>query len=270
MKGNKQSLLWRLEGATLPGPSYLFGTMHVRDRRAFGWLPAVRDRIDRCEVFATEFNLDEVVHYFDPRRLLLSNGLTLDRLISTHKYEKLRRILGKSFGIDIHHFRDKKPILLVNLIDERILASDMPYALDEMLWRYARQEGKQLRGIETYGEQLNILDQLPLRQQVAALLSVGNHVRRHRRHLKKMTRLYETGRIGALHRSARRGAQGMRQLMIDDRNVVMASRINRLVREHTAVCAVGAGHLAGGMGLLRLLKQEGLRVSPESPRPAAG
>ncbi len=263
MKKKKRTLLWRLEGEALPGPSYLFGTMHVRDRRAFGLLPPVQACIDRCAVFATEFDLDEMSLHFDPQSLLLPAGLTLDRLIGARKYEKLRRILLKSIGLDIHPFRTQKPLLLVNMVDERILARDMPYALDEMLWRYARAREKRLCGIETYAEQLAILRQIPLRQQVEALLAVGRHIRRHRRHLKKMTRLYEEGQIGELYRSARRGAQGLRHLMIDDRNVLMADRIVAIVRDQTAVCAVGAGHLAGGKGLLRLLKQHGLRLHPE-------
>lgn len=263
MKDRKQALLWRVEGAATPGPSYLFGTMHVRDRRAFGLLPPVQACIDRCAVFATEFDLDAIGLHFDPQLLLLPGGLTLDRLIGPRKYDKLRRILFKSVGLDIHPFRDKQPILLANMVDERILARDMPYALDEVLWRYARSQEKRLTGIETYGEQLAILGKIPVRQQAAALLAIGRQVGRHRRHLKAMTRLYEEGRIGALYRATRRGAGGLRHLLIDDRNEVMARRIGDLVREHTSVCAVGAGHLAGSKGLLRLLKHQGLCVHPE-------
>ncbi len=269
MKKKKQTLLWRLEGEALPGPSFLFGTMHVRDRRAFGLLPPVQACIDRCAVFATEFNLEEINLHFDPQSMLLPGGLTLDRLIGSRKYDKLRRILLKSIGLDIHLFRAQKPLLLANMVDERILARDMPYALDEMLWRYAREREKHLLGIETYAEQLAILNQIPVGQQVEALLGIGRNIRRHRRHLKRMTRLYEEGQIGELYRSARRGAQGLRHLMIDDRNVLMAGRIAAIVREHTAVCAVGAGHLAGGKGLLRLLKQQGLSLHPQ-PMPGDG
>lgn len=269
MKKKKQTLLWRLEGETLPGPSFLFGTMHVRDRRAFGLLPPVQACIDRCAVFATEFNLEEMEMHFDPQSLLLPGGLTLDRLVGARKYDKLRRILLKSTGLDIHPFRAQKPLLLANMVDERILARDMPFALDGMLWRYAREREKRLLGVETYAEQLAIFEQIPLRRQVEALLGIGRNIRRHRRHLQRMARLYEEGQIGELYRSARRDAQGLRQLMIGDRNVLMAERIAAIVRESTAVCAVGAGHLVGGKGLLRLLRQQGFRLHPE-PMPGDG
>ncbi len=262
MKDKNQTLLWQIEGAGLPGPSFLFGTMHVRDRRAFRLLEPVLDRLEQVEALATEFNLQEMDAQVDPQRLLLPGGMTLPQLIGDKKYEKLRRIIRKSIGIDIHPLRHHKPILIVNLVDERILARDMPLALDQHLFLTAEQRGKRLLGIETYLEQLEILQRIPLSDQISGLLALGRHIGRHRRHLLRMTELYEQQNIRMLYQSARRGAQGLRQLMLYRRNALMAERIGPMLHQQTTIVAIGAGHLAGGKGVLRLLKQQGFKLIP--------
>lgn len=237
--------------------------MHVKDQRAFKYRSAVYDRIDACQAFATEFNLQEVPGSFDPQVLNLPPGLTLDRLLGEKNYQKLRRILQKALGLDIHFFRGQKPFLITNLIDERILSRDMPYSLDEDLWRFARSRGKRLMGIETYAEQLDILKRIPLDLQLSGLRAVGRNIGAHRRQLRQMTRLYVEGDLQRIYRSARRSAHGLRRLMLDDRNALMAGRMTAIAREQTSTFAIGAAHLAGYRGVLRLLKMEGLRVRPE-------
>lgn len=261
MKG-KRSLLWQLEGAGLPGPSYVFGTMHVRDRRAFRLLSSVQECILACEAFAIEFHLDEAAVLPDLHLMNLPPGQSLDQLLPPRRYDKLRRILRRATGLDIDRLRDKQPVIVANLIDEAMLARDMPYALDEMLWRYAQGHNKRLLGIETYQEQLRILEQIPLTEQLQALLAMGRHIGRHRRHLLQMTEWYEQGDIRRLYQSARRGAQRLRRLMLYERNVRMAGRMVAIAGRQTTVFAIGAGHLAGGKGVLRLLKQRGLSVRP--------
>ncbi|HHH50556.1 MAG TPA: hypothetical protein ENK52_06225, partial [Saprospiraceae bacterium] len=59
MKKRKNSLLWKLERADCPSPAYLFGTMHVKDKKAFQFLSLIQEKILLCEAFATEFNLEE-------------------------------------------------------------------------------------------------------------------------------------------------------------------------------------------------------------------
>jgi uncharacterized protein YbaP (TraB family) len=49
--------------------------------------------------------------------------------------------------------------------------------------------------------------------------------------------------------------------LLDDRNVVMADKIDAWLGEDTDVfVVVGAGHFAGEMGILHLLEQKGWKV----------
>jgi uncharacterized protein YbaP (TraB family) len=55
---NNNSLLWRVSGNGLNKPSYLFGTMHVYDKKAFNFKDSLYSFLEQAEGFALEFNPD--------------------------------------------------------------------------------------------------------------------------------------------------------------------------------------------------------------------
>ncbi len=261
-KETKKTLLWELGCEEAPGPSYLFGTMHVQDQRAFTYREQAYEKIRECECIALEFNLDEAPPGISPEIIRLPEGQSLSGLITERKFSKLRSIFLKVTGVDIALFRHFTPFVISNIINEHILSRDMPVSLDEHLWKYARSLGKPATGIESYHEQLAVLQQIPLEYQLQALLSMGRHISRHRRQLLRMAEIYKEGDIFKLYRAARHSASGLRQLLLFRRNEAMARRIAELARQQRLFCAIGAGHLAGGKGVLRLLKRQGFRLRP--------
>ncbi|WP_458626322.1 TraB/GumN family protein [Winogradskyella sp. PC D3.3] len=58
---NTYSLLWKIEGNNLETPSYLFGTMHIDDARAFNFSDAVMPAIKSAEYFALGVNPDSLM-----------------------------------------------------------------------------------------------------------------------------------------------------------------------------------------------------------------
>jgi len=254
------SLLWSVKFPEQPETSYLFGTMHVRDQRAYAFIGQAYEKIEACERIALEFNLDEAPTGLEPSLVQLPDGLTLDQLIPEKKFRKMRAFLLRTCRVDLWQLRSFTPFFITNTITNQILAQDMPVALDEQLWRYARQQGKPGFGLETYNEQLRILNSIPLEDQVKSLVWISQHLRNYRQSIKRMADLYETGDIYRIYRAAKRSASGARALLLYRRNEIMAERIALEARSGSVFFGIGAGHLAGGKGVLRLLKREGARV----------
>lgn len=263
MKPNKQTLLWKLTGEGIAAPSYLFGTMHVQDARAFANIVAVQEKVSDCEAFAAEFHLDEAAADFDGSSMLLPNGQSLQHYIPSKKYDRLRQRLLKTTKVDLDHLQRSLPFMIVNVIGGSILKADMPVSLDEHLWNHARQAGKTLLGIETFQEQMEVLQQIPVEMQVKMLLDLGRNLSRYRQHLQHLADLYCKGDIHGLFITVKKNAKGLRKIMLWRRNEIMAVRIAALAREHSLFAAIGAGHMVGGKGVLRLLKKQGLKVMPE-------
>jgi uncharacterized protein len=57
--------------------------------------------------------------------------------------------------------------------------------------------------------------------------------------------------------------KGNRQLMIFDRNELMADRIVEMTAENTVCAAIGAGHFWGEKGVLNALRKKGFIVEPD-------
>ena len=80
-----------------------------------------------------------------------------------------------------------------------------------------------------------------------------------------MVHWYRNGAVRELYKAAKKDAKGMRKILLFERNVMMVSRFVKIARENSLFCAVGAGHLAGKKGMLRLLKKEGFHIHPVLP-----
>ena len=241
--------------------SYILGTMHVRDARAFQFEHLFYDKIQECEAFATEFNLDDMQSQTD-FTLSLPNGLQLSDVIKSKTFERISRVVEQKMGMPLIHFNALKPIIITNMLTESALSSDRLMSLDETLWRFASENGRILRGIETFEEQVEILNKMSLDEQIKGLKDLTANFSKFRKQLLRMTKLYETADIQKLYKAAKKTAKGSRRLLLYDRNEIMAQRIAEMSKEMSLCAAIGAGHLAGQKGVLRLLKNKGFKVKP--------
>ena len=263
------SLLWSITLPASPAPSFVFGTMHVRDARAYGRIDTVYAALDRCRIFATEFDLDSVGDNHDPTALYLDGDTTLQDYLSPRNYLRLRSILHRAFDFNLDRHRRLRPMIISNLLGEQVLAGQFAESLDVHLWTRATARGMELTGLESYASQRELLQQLPVATQLKSLLAIGRHPARFRRQTQRLADLYAAGRLDTLYQTTRRGAGGMRAALIFQRNRRMAARIDELARRAPLFAAVGAAHLPGGKGVLRLLKQRGWRVRPVATLPTA-
>lgn len=255
----KKSLLWKIE---LPNKetSFLFGTMHVRDQRIFSHVDALCDCIKQCEAFATEIDLAGALP--DPTIFLIPEYKTLSELYSKRHYDRMRKILIKSFNFDIHHFKQHLPLLIINMLTETTLSEDREVALDKYLSDYALEQGKLMMGVETLEDHLNVLHLIPLEYQLKALKDLSRNVKTFKKNIQQITKYYLKQDISKLYQSSKKSLHGIRSVMLYDRNFKMVDQIEKMALEQSSFIAVGAAHLAGEKGILRLLKKKGFKLSP--------
>ncbi len=262
MKKKKKTLLWKIDNAEKVKPSYVFGTMHVRDQRAFKYKELVESKILECDSFAAEINLEEIDQLFVADSMDLPENQTLSTILKPKVYTKIDKIFSKLVGVPLIHFDKSQPLLISNIITERLLSSDMPLSLDATLHQFAIQNEKITLGIESFEEQIEILSKIPLDFQTKSLIWMAKNFQKFRKQLMKMTADYETADIQKLYKSAKKNAKSLRKILLFDRNLIMAKRIGVMAKEQSIFVAIGAGHLGGQKGVLRLLKKEGFKISP--------
>lgn len=256
------SLLWKCEHPAAPGTSFIFGSMHVRDSRAFAGLKPVYAAMEQCDAFAAEFDLDQSQVEDISHVLQLPDGQDLRSLLQKNHYEKLRRALMRTGGIPLDAFSNMLPFALSNMIDAALLSTQQHLPLDEHLWRHARQADKSMHGLETIEEQLAVLSNIDIEYQLHSLMRLARNLPAHRRQLNHLADLYVQGNVRQLYLASRKSLGKFRKTMLFDRNLVMAQRFDTLARQTTLFAAVGAAHLWGGYGLIRLLKAQGWKCRP--------
>lgn len=257
------SLLWQLvppEDAPQTAPSYLFGTMHVRDLRAFEWMGLVEQYMSGCAVFATEFDFSEMDQSALGAALRLPEGYDLETLLGRGAWKRLQRVAENNPYLPAATLRWQHPMAISTALSATNLSNESPHSLDEALWHLANHLGLQTTGVETFADQLQTLRSIDLQTHTRQLSGLLKRQYGHQRHVGRMLEQYRRGDIQALYKSAKRETHGLRYALIYRRNALMALRFIEIAREQPLFCAVGAAHLAGAKGMLRLLKHAGFRL----------
>jgi uncharacterized protein len=262
MKKKNQTLLWQLNTEGSLTTHFLIGTMHSKDNRVFKHILKNYDAIKKCDIFATEFPLDDAEHFDIQKYMMLPEAETLSTVLTPKLYEKTILLFKKKLKIDLAQFERFSPFFLTNMLSDNALNADNFHTLDESMWQFAKNEGKILRGIETFDEQLEILQKMTFADHIKGLKDIVSKHDKFRKKLQKMIKLYENQDISALYQLAKRTTQANRKLLLFDRNELMTKRIITLSKQNSLCVAVGAGHLSGKKGILNLMKKEGFIVKP--------
>ena len=258
----KESLLWKFNRPNESKTHYLLGTMHVSSEEAYAPVTASKHYMEQCQIYAGEMDLNDpdlanIGDYF-----LNEDNITLNEIIGDKKYSKYKKIISKAYGIDLDQIAHFLPMVISNMISESILTKTYDLALDHFLWNYAMALNMEMNGLESAADQFHIMQSIPLEEQLKALKACIKNVSKFRQKVLKLSELYKNGALSKLYKTSKKSMGGLRKLMIYDRNEHMTQRLIELTSEGAVFCAVGAAHLAGGKGMIRLLKKEGFKIKP--------
>ncbi len=260
-----QSLLWKVECEECPGPSYLYGTMHVKDSRAFGFMDIVEPSIEECEMFALEVAMDSISPTSFISVVMLPKGKTLKNYYSKKKYKTLQQKFYEKTGMKLFPFIKMKPLFLQGMIGEKVMDNKEKDFLDLHLYNLAKEKEKKLVGLENIQDQVNALNSIPVKEQAKILYET--FVQNDNQEAELMNDLlnkYAQGDLEGVYRLIQKTEykQEFLKKLFDDRNIKMANRFSEYAKKHTIFGAIGAGHLPGDKGVLELLKNKGFKVTP--------
>jgi len=262
MKSKKQSLLWQIQHPGQSQLSYVFGTMHISEEVVFKPMDFLKEKIQNCHAFGVEYDLEEGQKNIPKDIIYLPEDKKINNFITPKKYQRLRKSILKSFHVDLDYFARLQPLFINNAINDQVLPDNKKLAMDAYLWNFAKQENKQLLGIETWEEQLETLAKLTIEYQLKGLLDLGRKPENYRKTIQKSIKDYLDGDFDKLYQSAKKSCGKKRKVLLFNRNKVMAKRIFDYSEQSSLFAAIGAGHLGGGKGVLRLLKKMDLSVKP--------
>lgn len=259
-----KSLLWKISGKGLEKPSYLFGTIHLMCPDDIKITPAVQKALGASEQLVLELDMDEPgIMQEMMMASMMQDGTTLKSLLSEEDYQTVEKYLEDSVGFPIQAVATMKPMLLSTVTMLPILGCRQPGSYELSLMELAKQQNKEVLGLETVANQIAVFDAIPLHEQSAYLVKT---IREYDQTVKEITSLlekYEQQDIKSLYQlihESMADMEGAEKALLDDRNQKWLPQIEKLAKEKTTFFAVGAGHLAGPKGVISLLKEAGYQV----------
>lgn len=256
-----RGLLWRIERDG--HVSYLFGTIHSDDPRVLQ-LPAAVDRaFTRTDSFVMEA-LPSADGFIDAANAMtLPEGRTLQDVVGADLYQRARAAL-LARGQPVTGIDREKPWVVMAALSYPVYHG-LP--LDFALLMKATQAGKKTAGLETSQEQIAVFDGMSLADQTHLLALTVDQASNLQAQMDKLLAAWLARDLGALHRAEREDAPAgdraydtFMKRLTHERNLRMAERMAPYLKQGNAFIAVGALHLVGDDGLLRLLAQRGYRV----------
>lgn len=257
-----RSLLWEISGKGLKQPSFLYGTIHLQDKRVFAFDKTLVRIFDTCKAYAMELNMDEIDMTKMSKAIMLEKPL--DQIIAPEKYALLDSLLKARTGGGVGMYSSMKPFFMAAEMVKAYENKDMPFPLDLDFFKKAKQKKKITTGIEKLEEQLAAVDKMSVEEQADMMIEGLKDWDKTKKLYNDMMKIY-----------LKQDIAGMKELMKDttlpksfetalltDRNKVMAERIDAIVQKQPTFNAIGAGHLAGKDGVIELLRQLGYTVRP--------
>jgi len=258
-----KGLLWKVDGNGLESPSYIFGTLHLICTGDFYVFEGVNEKLANSNRLVLELDLTDPALLFELQKgMFMEDGIQLKDIITQQEYELIETFFVDSFSMDISFLSRLQPYFLITMLYPHML-NCITKSYEQFFIGQALHHEMKLSGIETLEEQLNVFEALSYNEQAALLLEFLNNFDDKREEFQQMLRLYLAQDIGGLWQlilAAQVHNEEFNRRLLYDRNHRWVSRMTSIMREGPTFFAVGAGHLPGGYGILRLLAQEGFTI----------
>jgi uncharacterized protein YbaP (TraB family) len=260
------TLLWRISGNNLTKPSYLYGTMHLTDKRVFLLGDSLYKAIEQTEGFAAELDMNslgmQMINYIiaDKEARAAKEAVKIKDVVSQAIWERYKDQLQKKFykpadKITVDDLEELGSSLETDLFKK----GEMPTFLDAYLFGLARKQGKWVGGVEEFNDQIEHLTADDIEDKIHTALFDDKY---YRSGMEEMIRIYTAQMLDSLDALMYREENGRKDYIMIKRNLKMAKMMDSLSFVRSTFFAVGAAHLPGDSGVIALLQRKGFTLTP--------
>jgi uncharacterized protein len=276
---NGNARLWKIEKAGVK-PSYLYGTMHATDDRVINLPEAAKAAYDDADIVVLEITelLDQAkagaALLGRPDLMMFTDSTTIKSLVDPKDLPALEKGLQER-GMALAVMNKMKPWMISSALaipaceTQRIKGGAL--LLDLKLGKDAQAAGRPVGALETVIEQFEAMAAVPMDLHIKGLVEAATMGDLMLDVRETMVSLYANGEISKImpmiKSVAPQGVGGanndtsFEEVMIDTRNATMAKRAVPFLNKGNAFIAVGALHLPGEKGLVKMLNDAGYTVT---------
>ncbi|MEO6233102.1 MAG: TraB/GumN family protein [Ferruginibacter sp.] len=266
VNADDNSLLWEVTGKGLKNPSYLFGTFHIMCKDDISFSTQLKSAVTNADKIYMEMDMDDPSIMLSGLMMMnMKDGKKLKDLYTEEEYEKVAVFFKDTLHMPIGLLQSTKPFFLAAMLYPKMMPCKTVSGVEEELMKLAKEQKKEIKGLETMEFQSSVFDSIPYQEQAKELLKSIDSLASYQKYFDTMITVYKTQRlmeIEKLFKDSEFGMEDHQDILLNDRNKNWVNQLNTIMKNESVFVAVGAGHLVGNEGLINLLRKEGYTLKP--------
>jgi len=262
----ENTVLWKIEGKKLKTESYIFGTIHIVEKAQFHFPESLKKLVTKSDQIALE--VADLNQNTALQHMILPTGSMFDFFTAEQKDSVITWGAGllqmdkKQFELA---FGRMKPFTLIQLSVAPSMADMESYDLS--IQNLALENNLPVLGLETLADQMKIFDNMDTLDMRNMVMSGIREPEKSAKQLQELLKLYSEKNIDKMYSYTMESEEHQevkkyQEQLLDNRNRNWIPIIEKMIKKKNTFIAVGAAHLGGPNGVLRLLEQKGYRLVP--------
>ena len=259
----QNSTLWKISGNDLEQSSYLFGTIHITCDASLD--NDVKKALDETTQLVLELDMDDPSMQANLMKgMYMKDGKTLKDLVSDEDFAAIDSLFTNQAGMSINMIQNIKPFFLTSMLYPKMI--DCPMESFELeLMKVTKEQNEEVYGLETIEDQLQVFETIPYEDQVADLIRMAkDNLEYDKATFADLLEVYKSEDINAMldmmDDENNKTTAKHQDILLKNRNINWISRIEEYAKQQPTFFGVGAGHLAGEYGVIKLLRKAGFTV----------
>ena len=271
----ENSLLWKITGNDLEKTSYLYGTIHMIAKDDFFVTENTEKAIAETERMTFEINVEDMNNMSMMMSMMMNafmkDGGSLKKLLTEEEYGLVKAKFDE-IGLPIALFDKVKP-MFTSMMTSMDMSGGNPMESGDVVsyemefMEKAKAQKMEMQGLETVEYQMSMFDSIPYEAQAQMLVEsvkAGDVASAETDQMAQMINLYKTQNLNGLSDLISADEEGMgnyEDILLVNRNKNWIPIMAEQMKSKATFFAVGAGHLGGEEGVIRLLRNAGYTVT---------
>lgn len=259
----EKSLLWKISGNGLNKPSYLFGTIHLTCDTSLD--ANTLNALEATEQLYLELDMDDKSIQMQMMKLMMmKDGAKLSTLLSPEDFKILDEFMKKNLNMSVKLFDSFKPFMISSMLFPKMLDCKSQ-SVESELMKITKEQNEEIFGLEKAEDQMKVFDEISYQDQADELLkTVKDNLEKDKKEFQEMITIYQNkdieGMLKMMSDSDNKITSENQDILLNNRNKNWIPIMVKIMKDKPTFFGVGAGHLAGEEGVIKLLRKKGYKV----------
>ena len=259
----EKSLLWKISGNGLKHDSYLFGTIHITCDATLD--ENTLKALDKTEQLYLELDMDDKSMQMQMmKHMMMKDGVKLSTLLNAEDFKIVDEFLKKNMNMSAKMFDSFKPFIISTMLYPKMIDCSFQ-SIETELMKVSSNQNEEVFGLESVEDQMKVFDNISYQIQADELLKMAKgDLTKDKEEMKKMMAIYQSkdieGMLKMMDSSDNKITSENQDALLNNRNKNWISKMTEVMMQKPTFFGVGAGHLAGEEGVIKLLRKKGFKV----------